>query len=227
MTNALIWAVTHKRLVAEAFLVLILCVGGWLYNRQQRIMADEKAKAEGLAADLREKITMANNELVRVSRDAEGKIVYKRVYVPPEGSVVITQKEEAALRAKMAELADKLAKAIAKGDATEAERLRNEMGRAGDVDVKIKNKGFTLKPGFGFDWANQGVKPRLDLKWAYWDRYSLLVGGSANGLGVDVSRHIDDIMWGRPQNVEIFAGYKFFRFRPETTAWAGGLRANF
>ncbi len=227
MTNALIWALTHKRAVAEAFLVATIVAGGWMYNRQQRIMADEKAKAEGLAADLREKITFAHNELERISRDAEGKVIVKRVYVPPEGSVVVTQKEQAALQAKMAELADKLAKALAKGDQREADRLRDEMGHAGDVDVVVKDKGFTLKPGFGFDWANHGLKPRVDLKWAYWGRYSLLIGGSENGIGPDLSRHIDDIMWGHPQNVEIFIGYKILRFEPGSSTIAGGLRANF
>lgn len=89
-------------------------------------------------------------------------------------------------------------------------------------EVVIKDRGFTRRLGGGIVYAGDAL-PLLDLKWAYWRRYSLTLGLTSRFGGVGVSRHVDDFTpFG---NLEILgmAG-------PD---WAGkprfgiGLRTNF
>ena len=97
-----------------------------------------------------------------------------------------------------------------------------------DVVVIIKDKGFTVKPGFGIEYAGYGLSPRLDLKLAYYKRYSLLVGGGKDGLDVSASRHLDDILFWHPQNAELFLGYIFLPIGNDGRRLpVAGLRSNF
>lgn len=57
--------------------------------------------------------------------------------------------------------------------------------------VVIKDRGFTSRLGGGVIYAGEPL-PLLDLKWAYWRRYSLTLGLTPRFGGVGVSRHIDD-----------------------------------
>jgi hypothetical protein len=226
--SSLEWSWGHKRTAAELAMAVVILIGGWRYNRLQAAAAATKAQQEGLAAGLREQIKLTNGQLEITRREVNGKIVYKRIYVPEEGSVVITQKEEDTMRKQLADLAAKLAAATAKGDTKAASEINTEIDKIGnDVDVKIVNKGITFRPGYGLDWSNHGIKPRLDFKAFYWNRYSMLVGGGENGVGPGISRHIDDIMWGHPQNVEIFAQWSAFTLNAGDSRYVVGLRSNF
>jgi hypothetical protein len=121
------------------------------------------------------------------------------------------------------------------GSATTKEeraRLQKEIDRLllklnhPESEMVVKDFGFTFKPGFGAEWAGYGIQPRLDAKLAYYKRYSLIAGGSRNGLDVGVSRHLDDILWGSPNNIEAFIVWKFIRMYG-AQAIALGIRANF
>lgn len=57
--------------------------------------------------------------------------------------------------------------------------------------IVIKDRGFTSRLGVGVVYSGEPL-PMLDLKWAYWRRYSLLLGLTPAFGGVGVSRHIDD-----------------------------------
>lgn len=57
--------------------------------------------------------------------------------------------------------------------------------------VVIKDRGFTARLGGGVVYAGKPL-PMIDLKWAYWRRYSLTVGITPEFGGLGVSRHIDD-----------------------------------
>ena len=92
--------------------------------------------------------------------------------------------------------------------------------------VTIKDKGFCLRPGFGATLTSKGLTPRLDLKWAFWGRYSALGGVNRYGAGVGISRHLDDILWGHPQNIEFFLEYKPWLFS-DVRPIMGGIRTNF
>lgn len=58
-------------------------------------------------------------------------------------------------------------------------------------DVIIKDRGLTARLGGGIIYAGEPL-PLIDLKWAYWRRYSLTVGLTPRFGGFGVSRHIDD-----------------------------------
>ncbi|MHB2025115.1 MAG: hypothetical protein ACYCPQ_00545 [Elusimicrobiota bacterium] len=88
--------------------------------------------------------------------------------------------------------------------------------------IVIKDHGFTHRLGGGILYSGKPL-PMIDLKWAYWRRYSATIGITPEFGGLGISRHVDDFT---PfENLEIFgmAG-------PD---WAGrprlgiGLRTNF
>lgn len=58
-------------------------------------------------------------------------------------------------------------------------------------EVVIKDRGFTRRLGGGIVYAGEPL-PMLDLKWAYWRRYSLTLGLTPKFGGLGFSRHIDD-----------------------------------
>jgi hypothetical protein len=224
------WAAERPRLALEAFLVFALVGGGWAYNRQAKKLEEAKLQMDGLEANLSEKIKLKDNELIVLRRE-KGKVKIIRKYVPPEGHVVIKKKDQEALLAEYNGLMKRLLETEA-GAEGEREKLRKELEEViADLkqpsEIEVKNKGFTLKPGFGLEAGRNGIRPRLDLKWGYWNRWSAIAGGSEYGLDVGISRHIDDYMWGRPKNAELYGAYKFLRFDQLDWQATGGIRVNF
>ena len=82
-------------------------------------------------------------------------------------------------------------------------------------EVVLKDRGFTARLGGGIVYAGKPM-PMLDLKWAYWRRYSLTVGVTPEFGGVGFSRHVDDAVPFGFGNLEILgmAGFD----------WHGGNR---
>lgn len=227
LASAVTWAFRNPRMAVEASLVAALLVTGWMYNRKATALDKTRQEAGGLEAELKQKIKIANGRIEVLTREG-GKVVYRDKYVPPEGSVVISRKDQEAQKAKIREVMDQIRAATGDKEALLKKLAELTAPDSGDDEVVIKDKGFTLKPGFGADFANAGLKLRLDMKFAYWGRYSLLVGGSQNGAGPGISRHLDDILWGRPQNIEAFAGYNFITFDGrQGKAGVIGIRMNF
>jgi hypothetical protein len=91
-----------------------------------------------------------------------------------------------------------------------------------EAEVVIKDRGFTRRWGAGVVYAGEAL-PVIDLKWAYWRRYSLTMGLTPRFGGLGLSRHVDDFT--PLQNLEVLgiAG----------PSWRGdlrfglGLRTNF
>lgn len=83
-------------------------------------------------------------------------------------------------------------------------------------EVVIKDRGFTSRLGGGVVYAGEPL-PLIDLKWAYWRRYSLTLGLTPRFGGVGVSRHIDDFTPFGNLEILSLAG-------PD---WAGKLRVGF
>lgn len=80
-------------------------------------------------------------------------------------------------------------------------------------EVVIKDRGFTSRLGGGVIYAGE-VLPLIDLKWAYWRRYSLTIGVTPAFGGLGCSKHVDNIL---PfQNLEVIG-----LIGP---SWNGGLR---
>lgn len=89
-------------------------------------------------------------------------------------------------------------------------------------EAVINDRGFTMRLGGGIVYSGKPL-PLIDLKWAYWRRYSLTLGLTPRFGGVGVSRHVDDFMPFNNLEIVGLAG-------PD---WAGkprlgiGLRTNF
>ncbi len=58
-------------------------------------------------------------------------------------------------------------------------------------EVVIKDRGFTNRLGGGIVYVGKPL-PLIDLKWAYWQRYSLSLGITPELGGLGISRHIND-----------------------------------
>jgi len=58
--------------------------------------------------------------------------------------------------------------------------------------VVVKDKGLTMRLGGGLVYSGK-LLPMVDMKWAYWRRYSLTVGVTPVFGGIGLSRHIEDV----------------------------------
>lgn len=58
-------------------------------------------------------------------------------------------------------------------------------------EIVVKDYGFTHRLGGGIVYSGRPL-PMIDLKWAYWRRYSATVGITPEFGGLGLSRHIDD-----------------------------------
>jgi hypothetical protein len=200
-----------------------------MYHRKSGQLEDLNREKVGLESDLKQKITIANNQIEILTRE-NGEVKRKKIYVPPEGSVVIKKKDIEARDKALAELYAALKDTSLDRDAIKRriEELLKNKTEEGDEEIVVKDKGFTFRPGYGLDFANSGIKPRLDFKFAYWQRWSTIFGGSPNGVGPGISRHVDDIIWSKLTNVEIFAGYNFITFDGRQGKYGViGIRSNF
>lgn len=226
--DAVKWVHKNPRPAFEIALVVALVFVGWRYNRKAIELDKVKTESGQLADGLKLQIKIANGQIEILRKKLDGSTSSEHVYVPPEGYVVVQQKELALMRAKLNWLMELLKKSATAEEKESLEeeirKLREQLGS--DVIITVKDKGFTVRPGFGIEWAGYGLSPRLDLKLAYYKRYSLLVGGGKDGVDVSASRHLDDIIFGRPQNLEIFAGWLFLPMRGNRMPVLG-LRSNF
>jgi hypothetical protein len=226
--EAVHWAYANSRLTGELLLVLAVVFIGWRYNIQEEKLSQAMSEHGQLEDGLKQEIRMRDGQIEILKREGS-KTTVERVYVPPEGSVAIKIKDLADLQAKYKNLLLALSSAttIEDRDKLQAEinRLLASINNPG-TDIIIKDSGFTFKPGLGVEYAGVGLVPRLDAKLYYFKRYSLLMGGSRNGIDVSISRHLDDILWGNPTNLEVYLGYKFLRMYGASMV-AFGLRMNF
>ncbi|MBI4369221.1 MAG: hypothetical protein HY547_03215 [Elusimicrobia bacterium] len=89
-------------------------------------------------------------------------------------------------------------------------------------EIFIEDRSFTRRLGGGIVYSNR-LLPAIDLKWAYWKRYSTTIGITPEFGNLTLSRHIDDFT---PfQNLEILglSGISWnSRFR-----FGFGMRTNF
>lgn len=220
-------AISRPRLAIEIALVAAAITGGWLYHKKARELEMSRLEARGLEAGLRQKLRLSQNQLEQVTRDLTGKVVVRKVYVPPEGSVVIKQKDHRKLMDDYKDLLRQLASADGDGRRKIEDEIRRKLAEMNkDDEIVVKDRGWTLRPGAGWGWAGYGIRPRGDIKVAYWKRWGLLFGGGLGGGGPAISRHIDDIVWGKLQNLEIYAGWNI-PFQRDRRGWPSvGLRVN-
>lgn len=85
----------YKRTKDTAIIVLILLIVFlfWRLNHEKNKSQEMTAKIEGLPQNTKQVITVYRDRVITKWRDGAGKIIYKDRYLPPEGHVEITSKE--------------------------------------------------------------------------------------------------------------------------------------
>lgn len=73
------------------------------------------------------------------------------------------------------------------------EVVTNENEPEKPPEVVVKDWGLTTRLGGGIVYSGKPL-PLIDLKWAYWRRYSLTLGVTPQFGGLGISRHIDDFL---------------------------------
>jgi len=97
----------------------------------------------------------------------------------------------------------------------------------GKTELKVKNWGFTARPGFGAYYTGD-FEGALDLKLFFYDRYSFGVGSTLNGPNLFFSRHLDDLIPViKPENVELSLGYGRLYDDFGHSLFLVGVRTNF
>jgi hypothetical protein len=89
-------------------------------------------------------------------------------------------------------------------------------------EVMVKDRGFTRRLGGGLI-SSGALLPMIDIKWAYWMRYSITTGITPEFGGIGISRHVDDFTPFQNLEIQGLAGLGWgakFRF-------GIGLRTNF
>jgi hypothetical protein len=200
-------AFANPRLAIELLMVAAILIGGYLYNKKTAELAEAKTQFGALAEDLKSQITIKDGQIQVLNRRKDGKVETQTVYVPGEGTVTVITTT-----------------VTVHGPAVKPPGTAIDLGDG--TIIYVKDRGFTFKPGFGLDFDAVKLRPYLDAKLIYFKRYSASVGGTPAGVGITVSRHLDDILYFRPRNVELFLHYRVLR-RSDATPVSIGIRSNF
>jgi hypothetical protein len=189
-------------------LIAALVLGGYMYNKKQAELDTLKIESEKLEAGLNAKITMMGNEIKILKRKKDGSTSSQTIYSPPEGGPTI----------------------IVPSTGTHINHntsiIHIPQPNGPDILIMIKDRGFCFRPGMGIGFGNNGFQGHLDAKFAYFKRYSGIVTGSKTSLGVAITRHLDDMLWFRPLNVEAFVAYNPI-ISSKGSRYTIGIRSNF
>ena len=126
------WAFGNVRLFLELLLILALLIAGWMYRRQERALADAKFQYGKLADNLQGQITIKDNQItilkrVKGTNTVTTKVEKEYVYLPPEGWFRLDYPTP------------------------------TPTNPTPEPVMVIKDRGWTLKPGFGFEYGSKGA----------------------------------------------------------------------
>lgn len=149
-----------------------------------------------LEEELNEKVVLTNNLMISLKRYEDGTVKRIRKFVPPEARIVRTV-------------------------------TRKEDGTDGTERITITRRGFTFSPGVGvtFDPRRRTPVVMFSPKFYFWSRLGVIANASHLGLGIGVSRYLDDafFIW-RPKNLEAFISYQPILFNKDSSKWWAGFR---
>lgn len=209
-------------------LLVALIPLGYQWHKQHKEIMTLRTQNGVLESDLKAKNTISGRELTQVYREGD-KVRTVIRYVPSEGSVIEQYKNDiSSLEAQLEVANDALKEAK-----TEEER-QIIIEKVAELEKKkmpsfiVKNKGLTFRIGAGVVYDSKEVSPSGDIKWAFWDRYSLTSGLNKNNFELfNLSRHVDDMVrWIKLENLELKAGLGK-PYRETGFAYQAGLRVNF
>jgi len=77
-------------------LLAFLGISGFVYSLKQKELDALTVQVQGLEKDLKQKVVIEKSIIKTLYRDREGKTVYRTIYLPAEGSVVVNQSTDSA-----------------------------------------------------------------------------------------------------------------------------------
>lgn len=96
----------------------------------------------------------------------------------------------------------------------------------GEVKVIADTSGFTFRPGISLGYVN-GLKVGASTKVFFWGRYGAVINGNSEGISGGVSRYVDDLVpFWRPENLEIYGGYRIVVFHASGNKADLGIRVS-
>ncbi len=220
------WSFSHKHAFLYIVFGAIITFLSWKNHRNVVTIDETNPNNKNIPADVNSVLKTENGKVKVAFRDKKtGEVKVVEKYIPPEGSIEnisyqVTHKENNSLLNRI--LGNKI-----------SDFLIGPTIVTSNGTIRIKDRGFCLKPGF-FIACNNKFTQGLDLKLFYLNRYSLGIG---TGLNLDngleygdlfFSRHLDDLIpFINPKNVEAFVGYGRKYSELEKSELLFGLRTNF
>jgi len=255
-----------KTAVIGAVIILLVIGGIYVKGLQDKVRAAEQVAQgkEALAKDLQAKVTLQGNTVAQQQRDINDLVQYKEKYKAAEATLSISVKENAELKKKISgynEATGKLTGELAiiqekmkhaktpeeyKQLQEEANKIQNKLD---DLDKKLKaaydqlqqltievqGSGPTFRLGGGVTMSDT-IKPSLDCKLFFIDRFSFIAGAAFNvndikdlDLFVACTYHIDGLalpIINNMHNLEIGLGPRY-NFIQNNTGLLLILRTNF
>jgi hypothetical protein len=238
MANLQVWIARAEHALVVVLLV-VAAVFAHLHYKDVAVAQAQKLAQQGLPPDQLAKYTIQQNQLLELTRNAQGKTVVKTQYVPDEGGVQIVVKKQQELETKYQELLAELhqSKSSATTTAIDAQISSISAKIAQNLpEVTVQDHGWTSRFGFGLVtspghsihyWVNSGesldlpISPVLDWKFAYVQRWSALAQANLFYPGLEITRHVDDLTphWLHMTNTELgLSGGPGW-----TGGWGGGV----
>ena len=142
-----------------------------------------------------EVVTIYKDKVRVIYRDKDNNVTTSETYVPPEGNVRVEVEDKEKLKVDLVAVKKELEleKEKNKKEALEKKAKEIEKDINKDPEIIIKDKGLCLKPGAGVVFTGTTL-PELDIKFAYYQRWSAKVGCTTKFIDIGITRHLDDII---------------------------------
>ena len=222
-------------------LIFTNCLAFWLYKKE-RVTSDVLRNSPKI-----EKVVVYENRVIADIRRSSTVVEHIERYIPPEGKVTVSLGDTLTiptytLTEEAKQLIDKYNTLINQkypGDlliyqqpstatiVIATDKLDNIIISTKTTEktliLDIQDRGFTFRPGLAaiYNLKEQKFEPAIDFKFYYFNRYSAIVAIGPITTGIEVSRHIDDII-SKFKNTELFVGYSF-----TNSSIYVGVRTNF
>jgi len=199
-----------KTILIGIGIIFFICGGCYVKKLQADLAtAQQNMQGQNaLAKDLQAQIIIKDNKIMEKQRDIDGLVVYKEKYVASEAKLSISIKENEELKKKIpgyiaeqAKLGSDLAaiqekmkhaktpeeyaklQAEAKAVQDKFAEIQRKLDEAYDqlqhLNVTVQSWGFTLRLGGGIAFSDV-LRPEIDLKFLFVDRFSLIAGLALN-----------------------------------------------
>ena len=188
---------TKPREVLIGLLIIALCLFIVTSKIKDKKINDLTTQLSQLPPGTTQIVTVYQDKIKILEKTVDGKVVYRDRYLPPEGYIMITAKEQEEALKKYEDLIKRL---LTVTDLEELKKIQIELSSMTALlqtppTVDIHDWGFTFKSGIGSVYIprDEAMHTFLDFKFFFWRRYSLTTFIEKEGIGLGITRHIDDV----------------------------------